>query len=215
MKPRHLALLLLAPFAATAGDGLSVALQAAQAVWPQASITPQATQIDTRCANPVIADAPTTVRNGITQVRLRCTAAVGWTRYLALRVEQTTLVAVLRAPLAQGAALTPEAVDWQPRDAFTLAADVLKPSSPIAVLSSRRALAAGSVLAHSQFTAPKTIARGQAVTLVSRAAGMEVRAPGEALADAVLGARVRVRNNASRRVVEGIAKADGTVEVTL
>lgn len=214
MKPCLLALLLIGPLAAQAGNGVAAAVQAAAAVWPAAKITPLTAAAP--CTAPVVADAPASARNGLAQVRVRCTAAPGWTRYVGLRIEQTAQVAVLRAPLAQGQPLSAEAIEWQPRDAMRLPADVLlHAGTGLPALTARRALPAGSVLARSQFAAPKAIQRGQAVTLISRAAGMEVRAPGEALADAALGMRVKVRNSASRRVVEGIAKADGTVEVTL
>lgn len=214
MKLYPLALLLLAPLVAAADDGVTAARQAAARVWPAATIT--AATASAPCGSEAIADAPASARNGMVQVRVRCTGTPGWTRYIALRIEQATLVAVLRTPLAAGEALSAEAIEWQPRDVLKLPADVLQPTSTgLTALTARRLLAAGSVLAQNQFIAPKTIARGQAVTLVSRAAGMEVRAPGEALADAALGSRVKVRNNASRRVVEGIARSDGTVEVTL
>ncbi len=213
MKRRHIALLLLSPLAAQASDGVSAAMQAASSVWPAAKITPLMSGAP--CAADAIADAPSSARNGLAQVRVRCTGTPGWTRYIALRVEQTTLIAVLRTPLAQGQALTADAIDWQPRDVLKLPADALTQAAALPALTARRTLPAGSVLAQSQFVAPKTIERGQAVTLISRAAGMEVRAPGEALADAALGGRVRVRNSHSRRIVEGIAQANGTVEVAL
>lgn len=213
MKPRQLALLLIAPLAAQAGDGVSAALQVAATVWPAARIT--ALIENAPCAAEAIADAPANARNGLAQVRVRCNGTPGWTRYIALRVEQTSLIAVLRKPIAQGQRLSAEAIDWQPRDVLKLPADALAQTAELPALTARRDLPVGSVLAQSQFTAPKTIERGQAVMLISRAAGMEVRAPGEALADAALGARVRVRNSNSRRIVEGIAQANGTVEVAL
>lgn len=206
-------LLLLTSLAAHAGDGVGAAMQAAGAVWPAAKITPLTATAP--CPVNAIADAPTSARNGLTQVRVRCAGSPGWTRYIALRIEQSARIAVLRAPLARGQILTADAIDWQQRDALKLAADVLVQTTALPLLTARRDLPAGSVLTQSQFTAPKTIQRGQAVTLISRAAGMEVRAPGEAMADAALGARVKVRNKASRRIVEGIAMSDGTVEVAL
>ena len=206
-------LLLLTSLAAHAGDGVGAAMQAAGAVWPAAKITPLSAPAP--CPVNAIADAPTSARNGLTQVRVRCAGSPGWTRYIALRIEQSALIAVLRAPLARGKVLTADAIDWQRRDVLKLAADVLVQTTALPLLTARRDLPAGSVLTQSQFTAPKTIQRGQAVTLISRAAGMEVRAPGEAMADAALGARVKVRNKASRRIVEGIAMSDGTVEVAL
>lgn len=213
MKLRPLTLLLLAPWMAQAGDGVSAAMQAAAAVWPAAKITPLLTSAP--CVADAVADAPTAARGGLAQVRVRCNGAPGWTRYIPLRIEQTNLIAVLRTPLAQGQRLTADVIEWQPRDLLKLPAGALLQTAELPILIARRDLPAGSVLVQSQLVAPKTIERGQAVTLISRAAGMEVRAPGEALADAALGARVRVRNSHSQRVVEGVAQADGSVEVSL
>jgi len=213
MNRLRLALVLLTPLAATANDGVSAALRAASAVWPAATI--RALTTEAPCPVDAKADTPTEARNGLVQVRVRCEGNPGWTRYIALRIEQSVTVAVLRAPLAAGQPLTADSINWQSRDALKLPADALLQAAELSALTARRALPAGSVLAQSQFTAPKAIQRGQTVMLVSRAAGMEVRAPGEALADAALGSRVQVRNKASRRIVEGIATADSTVEVAL
>ena len=206
-------LIALASPAALADDGVATARAAAAAAWPAAHITVSSPAAP--CPTDTVADAPGALRNGLTQVRVRCAASPGWVRYIALRVEQTALVAVLRTPLARGQTLGAEHIDWQRRDLARQSSDVLTEATPPTARMARRDLAAGTVLSAAQFTAPQAIQRGQVITLVSRAAGMEVRAPGEALADAALGARVRVRNSASRRIVEGIARDDGTVEVAL
>jgi len=198
------------PRAVLADDGVQAAVAAAKAAWPAARISAASTQAS--CPVATVVDTPSAARNGLSQVRVRCSANPGWTRYIALHISQQQAIAVLRAPLARGETLSAEAIDWQQRDVFTVSADVLTPASATALVA-KRDLAAGSVLTASQFAAPKAIARGQSVTLVSRSEGMEVRAPGEALADAALGARVKVRNNTSRRIVEGVAQGNGTVEV--
>ena len=59
------------------------------------------------------------------------------------------------------------------------------------------------------------VRRGQRVTLVAMAGGIEVRAAGEAVADAGPDGRVRVLNLSSRRVVEGRAEAGDRVRVSL
>jgi flagella basal body P-ring formation protein FlgA len=77
----------------------------------------------------------------------------------------------------------------------------------------RRPLEAGTALQFDALEPAPVIRRGQAVTLITDAAGLEVRAPGEALADAAPGQRVRIRNLASLKVVEGRADEAGTVRV--
>ncbi|RBK41011.1 flagella basal body P-ring formation protein FlgA, partial [Xanthomonas oryzae pv. oryzae] len=52
------------------------------------------------------------------------------------------------------------------------------------------------------------------VPLVSRNGGLEVRMSGRALSDAGENERVSVENSSSRRVVQGIVEASGTVVVS-
>lgn len=207
--------LALVSLASQAGDGVQAAQKVAAALWPSAKIT--AVNGPAPCDSELVADTPNPARNGLTQIRVRCSGTPGWTRYIALRVEQSAVVAVLRSPLAQGQPLTADLIEWQSRDALRLSADVITQSTATVLdkLTARRNVPAGSVLTTSQFMAPQAIQRGQSVMLFTHAAGMEVRAPGEALADAALGARVKVRNKTSQRIVEGVARADGTVEVQL
>jgi flagella basal body P-ring formation protein FlgA len=60
---------------------------------------------------------------------------------------------------------------------------------------------------------PPAIARGDRITLVSNGGGVSVSAPGEALADARRGERLSVRNLSSGKVVEGVVRDQGVVEV--
>jgi flagella basal body P-ring formation protein FlgA len=57
------------------------------------------------------------------------------------------------------------------------------------------------------------IHRGQSVILAARTGGVEVSAPGVALADAAAEQRVRVRNLNSLKVIEGVADTAGVVRV--
>jgi flagella basal body P-ring formation protein FlgA len=57
------------------------------------------------------------------------------------------------------------------------------------------------------------IRRGQRVTLIARTGGFEVRALGEAVADAGPTGRIRVQNLSSLKVIEGQAESADTVRV--
>ncbi|MEO6369387.1 MAG: flagellar basal body P-ring formation chaperone FlgA, partial [Steroidobacteraceae bacterium] len=59
------------------------------------------------------------------------------------------------------------------------------------------------------------VKRGQRVTLVASVGGLEVRAQGEAMADASATGRVRVLNLSSRKVVEGQVESGDRVRVSL
>jgi flagella basal body P-ring formation protein FlgA len=80
--------------------------------------------------------------------------------------------------------------------------------------SVQRPLPMGTTLSMDMFKADLVIQHGQEVTLVAAAGGIEVRATGRALADAASGARLKVQNLSSLRVVEGVAEGPGLVRVS-
>lgn len=59
----------------------------------------------------------------------------------------------------------------------------------------------------------RLIRRGELVTLLSRGGAIEVRAQGKALGDGALGDSIQVQNSSSGRVVGGVVRAAGQVEV--
>lgn len=62
---------------------------------------------------------------------------------------------------------------------------------------------------------PPAVQRGDPVTLVSRAGGMEVRMTGRVLGAAPIGGTVSVENTGSRRIIRGRLVGPGVVEVNL
>jgi flagella basal body P-ring formation protein FlgA len=79
----------------------------------------------------------------------------------------------------------------------------------------KNATAPGTALSVDLLTADILVKRGQRVTIVSRVGGLEVRAEGEAIADANAAGRVRVLNLNSRRIVEGQVETRDRVVVSL
>lgn len=195
-----------------AADALAAARTALLERWPDAVIAAPAEALPA-CAGQVSAEAPGALREGRAQLRLRCEGNPGWTRFVSLQVQRPGQVLVLRRALARGEALSAELLYVEARDLARLPGGLLsQPEQALGQLA-RRALAAGSLLSQDQLMPPLAIRRGDSVTLVGYAAGLEVRAVGEALADAAEGARLKVRNRDSRRVVEGLARSGGKVEI--
>lgn len=73
----------------------------------------------------------------------------------------------------------------------------------------------GAPLSPKQLRRPPAVKRGNQVTILGRAGGVEVRMSGTALSDGATGQRIKVRNSSSSRQVEGTVVAVNTVEVTL
>ncbi|HAS50615.1 MAG TPA: flagella basal body P-ring formation protein FlgA, partial [Gammaproteobacteria bacterium] len=57
------------------------------------------------------------------------------------------------------------------------------------------------------------VRQGETVTLIAGQSGMQVTSSGIALSDAGIGERVRVRNETSKRVIQGTVVEQGRVEV--
>jgi flagella basal body P-ring formation protein FlgA len=77
----------------------------------------------------------------------------------------------------------------------------------------RRAMAAGEPLAVTLLESLPLVRRGQSVTAVTRAAGIEVRSAAEALGNAAAGERLRLRNPSTGRLLDGTVQPDGTVAI--
>ena len=146
-------------------------------------------------------------------VRVNCTGPQAWSVLLPFILEVDADVLVLERPLPRGA---------QPREADVrsvrrrlpgLASGYLQQPGELVAWRLRRPLDAGTVLARDALERAPVVRRGQTVTLVSQAGGIDVRATGEALADATPGQRVRIRNLASLKIVDGLADESGTVRV--
>ncbi|MEI4472028.1 flagellar basal body P-ring formation chaperone FlgA [Frigidibacter sp. MR17.24] len=78
----------------------------------------------------------------------------------------------------------------------------------------RRVLVPGRPVMIQSVGEPIAVPRGERVTLSYRHGGLNLTAPGRALGDGLEGQEVRVVNLQSNKTVIGIARADGTVEVT-
>jgi flagella basal body P-ring formation protein FlgA len=79
----------------------------------------------------------------------------------------------------------------------------------------RNAAPPGTALGVELLSPDVLIRRGQRVTLVASAGSLEVRAQGEAVADAQSNGRIRILNLASGRVVEGQVESRDCVRVSL
>lgn len=161
------------------------------------------------CAGPLEALAG----NGST-VEVGCTSA-GWRLYVPVRIQRQVPVVVLTRPVAAGQQFSGDMLAVELRDSTRLASGGV--SDPLLVQGqvARRALGAGSVVSSQDLHSVRTIRRGDLVTLVSRSGGIEVRAQGRAMAAAGPNERVSVENIGSRRVVQGVVRDSGEVDVVL
>jgi flagella basal body P-ring formation protein FlgA len=76
-------------------------------------------------------------------------------------------------------------------------------------------IASGEPLSCDTLAPANLVHRGQHVTLLAHVGGLEVRMGGVALADGHASEHIKVQNDSSQRVVEGIIRSPSEVEIPL
>lgn len=149
---------------------------------------------------------------GNTSVGVRCPNP-RWTVYQRASVRIFDRVLVANHHLAKGTVLSAADLRAERHELSVLPGGYETAPERLIGKQLRRALPAGAVIPPQAVKAAPLIKQGETVTLVIRQGGMEVSSSGTALSDAAPGERLRVRNEASRRVVEGTVTANRRVEV--
>lgn len=147
-------------------------------------------------------------------VGVRCTSPA-WTVYVPVAVESEMKVLLLRQAAARNAVLVPADIEVQSRRVPGIAAGYLRSADQLQGRHLRMPAGPGTALTVDLLAADILVRRGQRVTLIASVGGLEVRAQGEAMADASATGRVRVLNLSSRKVVEGQAESSDRVRVSL
>jgi flagella basal body P-ring formation protein FlgA len=170
----------------------------------------------TRCEQPLeVFPAGHARAVGAVTVGVRCDGTRPWKVYLQARVRLFRPVAVLARALPRGARIASADLRLERRDVGRLQRGYLTALDELVGMQLRFAGASGRVLAARDLQAPKLVRRGERVTLLATGTAVEVRSNGRALEDGARGEVIRVRNLDSRRVVEGVVAAAGTVRIRL
>ncbi len=168
-----------------------------------------------RCDRPLQAvPAHRPVRPGWLSVQVRCRGTHPWTIYVKAKVSVYRRVAVLTGDLPRGSLLRPAHVALQRRDLAALRRGYFVAVDEVVGRRLRRSLPQGYVLTPQVLTSDKIVHRGEAVVIRARIGPLDVRMGGHALADGSEGQKIRVRNDRSKRIVEGIVRKPGEVWVT-
>ncbi|MDB6091642.1 MAG: hypothetical protein JWN85_4426 [Gammaproteobacteria bacterium] len=147
-------------------------------------------------------------------VGVSCPQGATWTVYVPVTIESEIMVLVLRVPAPRGTHLKPSDVATEKRRVSGLAVGFVTDLDALARNTLIRPLPAGAVLTTDALLADFIVKRGEAVTLLASVSGIEVRAPGRALSDGRDGARIKVQNLGSLKVVEGVVDTTHVIHVT-
>jgi flagellar basal body P-ring formation protein FlgA len=148
-------------------------------------------------------------------VRISCDAPVRWNIYVRVVVNSERRMLIARHDLARGSQLA--AGDFESR-VTTVAgsgAHYIADASLLSGMRLRLPLAAGGALSIDAVEQAPLVRRGQQVTVLARAEGLEIRAAGIAMGDGRLSDRINVQNQSTHRLVEAVVLSSELVEVGL
>ncbi len=155
------------------------------------------------------------IRAGMTRalVAVTCSAPVAWTVNVPVTLDVEQDVLIVRQPIARGATLAANDVAIERRRLPGVSTRFVASPTDLAQKVARRPLAAGEPLTADALAPAVIVKRGQVVTLVSQVGAVTIRSGGRAMGDAAMQGRVRVQNESSRKVIEGIVESADTVRV--
>lgn len=151
--------------------------------------------------------------NGKTHVGVRCLGPNIWSVLVPVQIAITGNYLTTTRPLVAGQTITAGDIAIALGDLSSLPTGVV--SEPQAAIGKtlRNSLGAGQPLRSDQLLAPLVIRQGQTVRVISTGPGFAVSSEGKAINNAAEGQLAQIRM-ASGQTVSGIAKADGSVEIS-
>ncbi len=130
------------------------------------------------------------------------------------RLNRAVKVPVLMRALRPGESIGERDIVFIDAPERQVPANAVRDAAGLVGFSARRALNPGQPVLISDLKPAKRIGKGQPVTLVFDAPGMQLTARGVAMQDGGDGEVIRILNERSRTIVQGVVTAGGTVIVT-
>lgn len=166
----------------------------------------------TDCSVPLRATVPERpAPASVMMVPVQCPQHGGWIVRVRLHLQVFRSLLVTVRPLQRGDGIHRSDVRSEERDVTRLAYGYIDNLDQVTGRTLARPLAAASVLTPAALGGRRMVRAGDRVQLVAQLGGIEVRASGTALGGGDNGARLRVRNDSSGRIVDAMVRAPGVV----
>ncbi len=156
---------------------------------------------------------PGSQKVGGTTVGVACEGSTRWKIFVQVTINQFREVVVVNRPIQKGELIGTADLTLERKELSRAAGQYLQQLDAVVGQRAKTSLKPGTMVTLRMLELPHLVARGDRVVILANAAGIEVRMTGEALADGILGANIKVRNLSSSRVVQGEVVDKGVVKV--
>lgn len=151
---------------------------------------------------------------GKTTLSVKCPAQ-NWALMVPAGIDLYLPVFIAKRPLSRGNIIQDADFSQVTRKVSLLPSGYINESSQLKGYKVKRFIRQGSIIPPSALAKPKLVNRGQRVDLVAKSGNLIVRMKGEAMSDGVRNQLIRVKNQRSKRIVEGTVIEPGTVLVKM
>lgn len=150
---------------------------------------------------------------GKTNIGVRCLGPNVWSVLVPVQINVSGQYVTTARPLSAGQPIQAGDLVTLSGDLANLPAGIVTDPASAVGKTLKNSLAAGQPLRADQLLAPLVIRQGQSVKLISKGPGFAVSGEGKAINNAAEGQVAQIRMP-SGQTVSGVAKSDGTVEIT-
>lgn len=150
---------------------------------------------------------------GKTSIGVRCLGPNIWSVLVPTQITVTSHYVTTAHPLTAGQTIQAGDIATLTGDLTALPAGIVTDSAAAVGKTLKNSLGAGQPLRADQLLAPLVIRQGQTVKLISAGPGFSVSSEGKAINNAAAGQIAQIRMP-SGQVTSGVAKADGTAEIS-
>lgn len=153
--------------------------------------------------------------HGNTALNVSCPQGSGWKLLLPVRIDLFDDVIVLTRAVHKGQIIDSNLVKHQKQNISRLNNGYYSQIIELAGLEARRNIKRGAILTPASLNPRLMVKSGQQVTLILEYKGLQIKSTGRALQSARRGDIIKVRNNQSSRIIEGVVSGDAQVRVNI
>ena len=151
---------------------------------------------------------------GATNIGLRCPDP-DWKVHIPARVSVFTEVLTAKHPIVRGSIIGKDDLILTRRDAGRFPMGVFREFDELVGMVARRSIRDDAVITPQMVKPRRLVSRGELITIVAEANGLQIRTSGKALMDGHRGQMITVKNVRSGRTVSGEVIARSVVRVKM
>lgn len=169
-----------------------------------------------KCNSPIIFEFNNQrKKTGNTLLRVSCNSPTKWRMHLPVQITSFQDVLVLKQPVLRSQTIDESDIVVKKMNEKHLMRGYYTHVDQLKNLETKRNLKGNTILSPSNLKIRHLIKSGQQVTVQLFDSGIGVKASGTALHSGSKGQRIKVRNNSSLKIIEGVVKSANIVQVNL